>query len=289
VTIHLTAVPRYIDRKTLVRWFVYLGDAPDRESDAVFSDGTEMQITLAPVDDLDAFAKLIPFGDIQVNQQTRTIAVEVTEPSALPRPSRPEPPAKRDLRLAPTEERTLDQVIRTLSGTDASSRERAMDYLRKHEPVPERQAKVAALLRKALEDPKVWNWEPAPRAFIVWMTPEYLSTLAKLAEHPNEWVRLDAVEKLGDYPSALAVAALIKALPRHPRAAEDALKRIGAVAEPALVDLLRSGDREMQRTACRVLSYVGTRQCTSELEKLAAEGDEELKLEAKKALEFIAY
>lgn len=286
--IHLTDVPRYVDRETLRQWFASFDGVPDRES-CMMVEEDQVYIAIAPIESVEELLAQVTFGEAKLNEGRNQIEVAITEPSALPRPSRPAPPAKRDLRLAPTDERTLTQVIAALAYGDARSQSDAIDYLRKHEPVAEQQGRVSRLLVKALENPKTWAWEPAPRAFILWMTQDHVPTLLRLTQHPSSWVRSDALERLGDFPDPRVVEVLVAALAKDRGAAEDSLKRIGPVAEPAMRELLGSANREDQLTGCKVLAIVGSKKSVPELEAMALSFDETLATEAKRTLEYIAY
>ena len=69
---------------------------------------------------------------------------------------------------------------------------------------------------------------------------------------------------------------------------EDALKELGAVAEPALIERLTNPDKEIRRRACVILKEVGGRETLKAMQSLPADSEFSVRVAAQDAMRNIA-
>jgi HEAT repeat protein len=65
-------------------------------------------------------------------------------------------------------------------------------------------------------------------------------------------VRWDVIKILGEFGDARAAGPIAERLKEDDIVAEPALRRLGPAAEPALVELLKSPDRNLRIKACQI-------------------------------------
>ena len=69
--------------------------------------------------------------------------------------------------------------------------------------------------------------------------------------------------------------------------AEDALKAMGSVAEPTLIEKLKSPDTETRRRACNILKEVGGKETLEAMQSLPADSDFSVRVAAQNAMKAI--
>ncbi len=132
-------------------------------------------------------------------------------------------------------------------------------------------AAVAEALQKLLEDRDQGVREHAARALVVWATRETVPALAGALADQSSAVRhacLDALGKLKDETSVPLVTARLL-VQEDRRAASNALKAMGPVAEKEVVKGLTNGDKNIRLECCRILDVVGTRASVPALTQVA--------------------
>jgi S1-C subfamily serine protease len=174
------------------------------------------------------------------------------------------------------------------SATNPSERYVAMSNLGFMEPIAELRDDVS----KAI-DPYLTSKDRSPRqgalgAVKKWFTEHNVPSLLKLLDSLDDSARRSAIECLGlhskDPKIAVRIAECLKQSDDR-YTAEAALKKMGAVAEDAVLPLLADDDEEVRSAICDVLRETGTAKCIPELEKLAeSKSNRSVKSRAESAL-----
>jgi HEAT repeat protein len=174
------------------------------------------------------------------------------------------------------------------SATNSSERYLAMSNLGFMEPVAELRDEVS----KAI-DPYLTSKDSSPRqgalgAVKKWFTEHNVPSLLKLVDSLDDSARRGAIECLGlhskDPKIAVRIAECLKQSDDR-YTAEAALKKMGSIAEDAVLPLLAEDDEEVRSAICDVLRETGTAKCVPELEKLAqSKSNRSVKSRAESAL-----
>lgn len=164
----------------------------------------------------------------------------------------------------------------------------AMSNLGFMEPVPELRDQVS----KAI-DPFLTSKDSNPRQGAIgavkkWFTEHNIPSLLKLVDSLDDSARRGAIECLGMHSKDPKIAMRIAECLKHSDdryTAEAALKKMGSIAEDAVLPLLAEDDEEVRGAICDVLRETGTAKCVPELEKLAqSKSNRTIKSRAESAL-----
>lgn len=183
------------------------------------------------------------------------------DPAASPAPAKPDNAAK-----------AREHLEKISSAKNPSELYIAMSNLGFMEPVPELRDEVS----KAI-DPYLTSKDSSPRQGAIgavkkWFTEHNVPSLLKLVDSLDDSARRGAIECLGlhskDPKIAVRIAECLKQSDDR-YTAEAALKKMGSIAEDAVLPLLAEDDEEVRSAICDVLRETGTAKCVPELEKLA--------------------
>lgn len=256
-----------------------------------------LRFQVAPVEDVEAFASLIKFGSPdEIDVAKRIINVTAKLPDELPDPvarslagpsnegGTPDPndinmarkrnlPTNADKEPRPGEDE-LAWIIRILANGTSFAQQAAIERLEKIEEIPDqqREALVDAMEEMIRED-----------TFFGKVTERVVERFAQLDE--SRAITL-LIEQLTDRRSSASRVVYALAKIKNPRAAEAiasmmtdfftakdasaALRRMGPVAEDAVLELSNSSALSMQVEACKILGVVGTEKSLRKLKGLAA-------------------
>jgi HEAT repeat protein len=257
-----------------------LGDLAGASSRSSSGNERSATVILAPVRDVEAFAKKIDFGKVvKVDPAQRVIEVVIDDPKKLPTPL---PPAVK----TPADPKFYAQNLADLTCWDKRRREEALERLGKAEP-KELKAEIAAAMTTLAADREAGARKAAVGALARWSGVEAVPTLSAALRDDDVWVRKAAMEGLGEIKHARAAEAVagVIAAQRHEGAA--ALRRIGPVAEDVVIGLLKHEDGWVRMDAAKVLEEIGSAKSLPALGVAAKERDGLVQMAAERAVKAI--
>ena len=242
--------------------------------------------SVAPVNDVEAFAAKIPYGDVtRVDGDARTVEVSVRLPADLPGwiDTRR---AERDLekqrggsavagadstggprwssdREAAEGETQLDWALRVIAESDDTFAKRdAYEFLQTAPPTDADRARVGEVLIAALPIVEWTRFEEHANALINWKPDGYLRALGKALALSDGSIFdkrrvLKTLQTLDDPAAAEAIVAVLEDRSLADEAVT-ALRWLGPKAEHAVIPLLRDPDPGMRRDAAGLLVEIGT-------------------------------
>jgi predicted Zn finger-like uncharacterized protein len=229
----------------------------------------QLTFHVMPVKDPQAFAAKINFGKVQ-SVQGRNITMIAGKIEGIPGPDAD----------------SVERALFDLKSSDFFKRQQAVQKLKDALP-DQRRAEVCKALAPLVNDPNRLIRQWAVEALGVWGTKESVPVLLK-AMDDNE-TRRAAIEALGRLKDERAVEPIASRLEENldRRTASEALKRMGPIAEEAVLKRLSHPDRQVARTACDILVAIGTKKSLPELQKIVAGGNAVLKRKAQEAIQAI--
>jgi hypothetical protein len=135
----------------------------------------------------------------------------------------------------------------------------AVGALSRMHPIEQWRSDVTQAVEPLMRDSNAGLRDAAIRAMGVWGTTDNVPSLLKLLEQVDRGTRMSAMEALGRIPderSAKALAKWVVDTSSRNKAAM-ALKRMGPVAEDAVIGLLADGDHQVRYQACNILGEIG--------------------------------
>jgi len=236
--------------------------APGAHQSMSTASGDTRSICLAPVDNVQGLADAIDFGkatragsriDVVVSKEYIASTPRLpAEPAVAARPARrreaePQVPANAD---------AVTKSLIELKSSDMFRRKQALERLARNRPNDRLKDVIEAVL-PLLDSDEQNDVKSAAQVLAVWQSPEALAKLIERASDNRVFVRWDIIKALGKYDETKAAEALIGRLKEDGHQAEDALKTMGLVAEPPLIELLTNPDADLRKKACEVLKFVG--------------------------------
>jgi hypothetical protein len=242
-------------------------------------DFLSINIMIAPVDDLDATAAKIDFGKVTgIDRDGRVITIEA-DPARLP------PPLKDEV-TDPNSPDFYRRNLEDLGSWDRNRRWAAATRIQRAEPKQLRKD-IAAALERLLHDPILHTRYLAADALSSWGTAENVPGLIGALKDNEDDVRHRAMATLASFKderAARPVAALLATDGEHAGAC---LRRMGPVAEDAVLEVLATGKGPARLEAAKILAVIGTAKSIPALKTLAKAKDAGLAEAARQALEAI--
>jgi hypothetical protein len=159
----------------------------------------------------------------------------------------------------------LDSLLADLDSGDLFKRRKAAEQLSKMEP-NEHRATVAAKLAAMNDKDSVERI----RAIGVWATPTEIPVLTQALDGSNPFVSEAALKYLGKLNDERCVAPVVRYLEKNQsEAAKQALRNMGAMAEPAVLPLLQHQSPFVALAAVDVLKDIGTEASIKPLQAFA--------------------
>jgi hypothetical protein len=121
----------------------------------------------------------------------------------------------------------------------------------------------------------------------VWRSPEAVPKLIERTTDNRFFVRKLAVKVLGKYKDVRAAEPIADRLNEDGFEAEAALKEMGSVAEPALIERLKSPDTETRRRACNILKEIGGEETLKAMRSIPPDSDFGVRVAATEAIKQI--
>lgn len=269
VTIHVAGADDEFTREDVSGRLSKLVDAGGGSRMVSSSFGNRTTILLSPVRDPQAFANRIDFATVRgVNGRIVTIVARKVEGA---------PPANAD---------AVTKALFDLKSDLPHKRREAARVLKDTLP-DQRRGEVVKALEPLLNDNGPFTREWAIEALGVWGTKETTPLLLKaMQQKEGRGAAMKALARLKDERAAEPIAErLDEFFDRHEAA--EALKKMGPVAEDAVIKRLNHADNQVRMTACDILKAIGTAKSLPPLQGLIAEGDFILKHKAEEATKAI--
>jgi HEAT repeat protein len=179
-----------------------------------------------------------------------------------------------------------DEVTRSLiqlKSPDVHTRKRGAAQLGRITP-DNRLTEVVAALVPQLENDDQWLVTDTVKALAVWQSAEAVPPLIQRTSDNRFLVRHEAIKALAKIKDPRAVEPILARIKEDGFQVEDALKEMGAVAEPALIERLTNPDREIRRRACVILKEVGGRETLKAMQSLPADSEFSVRVAAQDAM-----
>jgi hypothetical protein len=260
--------------------------APETETGGYAIIGNAFETVVAPVNDRQDLASRIDFGTVTVKNDRIEVQLDSRWAANVPRRPAPdsEPPTSRrsvasggrqadpaDPEVPPGADAVTRSLIE-LRSSDRGKRSRALDRLQRSTP-DGRVDQVVGILVPFLDDDEGFFVTDVIKTLAVWKSPEALTGLIARTRDNRHFVRGEAIKALGKYPELRAAEAVVAVMNEDRHNAEESLKAMGTVAEPAVISVLRNPDPDMRRQACQILSQIGGQDTLKEMQSLPADPD----------------
>jgi hypothetical protein len=235
---------------------------------------------IAPVDDFDAFVRVLTFGIIgRRYDAARTLVgsinafslekVKKKSASAKDRAAALEkamaniqPPA--DTTPKPSDDDYFEKMLGRLQSSDSWQRGDAIKALAAADPArvknPETKKQIAREFQKIARKHDAWHKEDAIRGLSNWGGGFAVPLLIKMLANADSGEREAILLALGDSKDERALPVLIAMLgeQRTQQTAIKALIQMGVAAEPAVLDVVGSSDAGICIASIEILSRIGT-------------------------------
>lgn len=201
-------------------------------------------------------------------------------PSAMP--SRPQFPGQ-------SQELSGSDRLKLLADLQSpGARYLALTLLARAQPTEPRD-EVAKAIIPTLSDPSWATRQFAATALGVWGSSKSVPALITLLDDPQVGVRWAAMAALGQLKGSAAAEPLARRLADRTDSmqAANALQILGAEAEDAVIEQLKTGNAEARQAACRVLRVIGTEKSIKPLTTVVNSSDGVVKALAKASLQVI--
>jgi S1-C subfamily serine protease len=197
------------------------------------------------------------------------VAGGVEQPGGKPPPAPPVPPQPpKEERVQLTEEE-LNQALEDIKATDAFRRRAALDKLARAEPKGH-SAEMLKALEPMFGDSDFGIRASAAKTAAAWGQKESVPALLKLLKDDSLFVRWVVLEAFGQIKDERTVDAVVECIPKDRVKASPALRAMGAMAEKAVVKLLKHDEWVARLEGCNILKDIGTKESVAPLEEAAA-------------------
>jgi len=268
--------------------------APEIEAVMTFGPENQRALIVAPIDNPPALASRIDFGKVTLQRDTR-IRVDVSPEFVARVPRLPAEPAltvqrnpeRSEAEVAiPADADPVTKSLLQLKSSDMGKKKEAVHRLERTTP-DKRLGEVTAALLPLLNDNDGFLVNDVIKALLVWRSPEVLPALIERANDNRFFVRKEAVRALGKFKDVWAIEAIIPHFQDDRFEAEDALKEIGPMAEPAMIARLRDADPHVRRMACEILMQIGGADTLKAMRAIPPDPDLGVRMAAKRAADQI--
>jgi len=181
-----------------------------------------------------------------------------------------------------------EKLLRDLKDRNEWTVRAAADRLAKA-PADDHPEEIAAALAGLLSDRSNLIRTSAAKALVTWATAANCAALRPLAGDSDLWLRQAVMQALARFPTAENAEAVAGRLVEMSDRGEAgaALRKMGPVAEPAVLVYLKDRDGWVRLEACKVLADIGTSKSLPALETFGASGQGFDKPESEKAIRAI--
>lgn len=215
--------------------------------------GDRMSVLVVFVGNVQAFSRKLDFGTVD-SIKDRIITVTARKVDG--------PPPNAD---------AVAKAIHRLKSPDANKRREAARRLKDSLP-DQRRAEVVKALAPLLNDSDVFTRQFAIEALGVWGDKDTVPLLISAMQgRETRHEAMNALARIKDERAAEAIAARLEEFGDLLLAAQ-ALKKMGPIAEKAVLARLNHGEFQVRIMVCEILTVIGTKQSIAPLEKVVDAG-----------------
>ena len=216
--------------------------------------GDRMTVLVVFVGNVQAFSRKLDFGTVD-SIKDRIITVTARKVDG--------PPPNAD---------AVARALYQLKSPKANKRREAARQLKDAMPDGRRRAEVVKALAPLLNDSDVFTRQFAIEALGVWGDKDTVPLLINAMQgRETRHQAMNALARIKDERAAEAIAARLEEFGDLLLAAQ-ALKKMGPIAEKAVLARLNHGETQVRLMVCEILTVIGTKQSIAPLEKVIAAG-----------------
>ena len=243
--------------------------------------GDRSALLLSPVDDIQGFANRIDFGTVSVSGNLIYVTLSPNFAAAVPRlAAEPQQtpdiildarPASREPEI-PADADAVEKSLIQLKANATHTKKDGLNRLMRTRP-DGRLAEVVQAVLPLLEDDDGWLVGDAIKVLVIWNSPEVVPAIISRTTDNRFGVRHEAIKALGKIKDPRGVEPVVQRLQEDGGPAKDALKEMGAMAEPALIERLTNPDPGIRRDVCDILKDIGGKETLKAMQALPADPD----------------
>ncbi len=260
---------------------------------SVSSNNTSV-LMLAPVDDIPGLASRIDFGTATVSGNQIAVQVSPDYVASVPRSPAEQPgPARNPGRAGRNREAEIppdaDAVTRSLiqlKSLETHTKKDGLNRLMRTQP-DDRLAEVVQAVIPLLDDDDGWLVGNAIKVLEIWKSPDAVPALIKCTNDNRFTVRHEAIKALGKLKDPRGIEPIILQIKDDGFQVEDALKEMGPIAEPALIERLTNPDSDVRRRVCAILKVIGGKETLMAMQSLPRDPEFSVQVAAKDAISAI--
>jgi HEAT repeats len=248
-------------------------------------------LALSPVDDIPGLAQRIDFGKATVRGDQIDVVLSPEYVASVPRLATETPVTAANVGMTgrsaePEIPADADEVTRSLAqlkSPDIHVRKQGAERLGRIAP-DDRLTEVVGALVTQLQHDDQWLVSDAIKALAVWKSAESVPPLIQRTSDNRFLIRHEAIKTLAKIKDARGVEPILARIKEDGFQVEDALKEMGQVAEPALIERLTYPDSGIRRRACVILKEIGGRETLRAMHSLPADADLGVRMAAQDAM-----
>ena len=266
--------------------------APGATRTSWLTRGNASVMMLAPVNDIPGLARRIDFGTATVRGNQIDVQISPEYVASVPRlpaeqSSTPDinpglRPANRDPEI-PADADAVTRSLLQLKAEATHTKKDGLNRLMRTRP-DGRLAEVVQAVLPLLEDDDGWLVGDAIKVLVIWNSPEVVPAIINRTNDNRFGVRHEAIKALGKIKDPRGVEPVVQRLKEDGFQAKDALKEMGAMAEPALIERLTNPDPDIRRNVCDILKDIGGKETLKAMQSLPADPDFGVRVAAKNAM-----
>ncbi len=266
--------------------------APTATTFAWSRTGSRAVLTLAPVEDIQGFANRIDFGKVTVSNNQLLVQLSPAYMVSVPRLTAEQPstasndagprPGSREPEI-PADADAVTKSLIQLKADATHTKKDGLNRLMRTRP-DERLGEVVRTVLPLLEDDDGWLVGDAIKVLVIWNSPEVVPAIINRTTDNRFGVRHEAIKALGKIKDPRGVEPIVQRLKEDGFQAKDALKEMGAIAEPALIERLTNPDPDIRRNVCDLLKDIGGKDTLKAMQALPADPDFGVRMAAKNAM-----
>jgi hypothetical protein len=266
--------------------------APGATNWLALSIDNDSGLVLAPVEDIRALAAKIDFGKTIVDGNTIFVDLSREYIASVPRL-----PAEPKAVVASAKERASEPVIPAdadavtkslmqLKSADVGRIKEGVQRLGRTTPNNQLEEVVGALVPLLAHDDG-FLVNDVVKTLAVWRSPSAVPALIERTSDNRFFVRKEAIKTLAKYKDARASEPIAERLKEDGFEAEDALKQMGSIAEPAVIERLTNPDPEIRRRACNILQEIGGHVTLQAMQAMPPDSEFSVRVAAQNAIKHI--
>lgn len=263
--------------------------------------GNRSALGLTPVDDIQGFAHRIDFGTVSVSGNLLYVTLSPNFVASAPRlaaesqqtsDSNSEPPTA-DISPGPPpgvrepeipgDADAVEKSLIQLKADATHTKKDGLNRLMRTQP-DERLAEVVQAILPLLDHDDGFLVSDAIKVLVIWNSPDVVPAIIKRTTDNRFGVRHEAIKALGKIKDPRGVEPIVQRLKEDGFAASDALKELGPIAEPALIERLTNPDPDIRRKVCDLLKDIGGKETLKAMQSLPADPDFSVRMAAKNAM-----